>query len=85
LTSVVNQIASRIEELKLPLTVAVMGCEVNGPGEAREADIGIACGRKGALLFKKGKVFAKVKEKDLAGALLREVTRWVREEGRGKE
>ncbi|MBA7491515.1 4-hydroxy-3-methylbut-2-en-1-yl diphosphate synthase (flavodoxin) [subsurface metagenome] len=85
LISVVNQVASEIEELKLPLTVAVMGCEVNGPGEAREADIGIACGRKGALLFKKGKVFAKVEERNLAGALLSEVTRWVQEEGRGKK
>ena len=85
LTSVVNQVASRIEEAKSPLTVAVMGCEVNGPGEAREADIGIACGKKGALLFKKGKVFGKVEDKDLADVLLREVTRWAREEGRGKE
>jgi (E)-4-hydroxy-3-methylbut-2-enyl-diphosphate synthase len=85
LTPVVNQVASRIEELKFPLTVAVMGCEVNGPGEAREADIGIACGKKEALLFKKGKIFAKVEEKNLAGALLREITRWVQEEGRGKE
>ncbi len=85
LTSVVNQIASQIEELKFPLTVAVMGCEVNGPGEAREADIGIACGRKGALLFKKGKVFAKVEERNLVDALLKEVTRWAREEERGKK
>lgn len=80
LVSVVSEVASRIEEVKLPLTVAVMGCEVNGPGEAREADIGIACGKKGALLFKKGKISGKIDKRDLAGVLLREVAKWGQEE-----
>ncbi len=49
---------------KKPITIAVMGCEVNGPGEAREADIGIAAGKNAGLLFKKGKVIKRIKEKD---------------------
>jgi (E)-4-hydroxy-3-methylbut-2-enyl-diphosphate synthase len=43
-----------------PLTIAVMGCEVNGPGEAKEADIGIAFGKGSGMLFKKGKILKKV-------------------------
>ena len=52
-----------------PITIAIMGCEVNGPGEAREADIGVAFGKKSALLFKKGKVIKKVN----AGNAVREI------------
>ncbi|MGM0444604.1 MAG: flavodoxin-dependent (E)-4-hydroxy-3-methylbut-2-enyl-diphosphate synthase [Fibrobacterota bacterium] len=62
-------LAEKVEELLLPLdkeiTVAVMGCVVNGPGEAREADIGIAGGAGEGLLFKKGKTVKKVKESEL--------------------
>jgi len=54
------------------LKVAIMGCIVNGPGEAREADIGIAGGKKTGVIFRKGRVIKKVKEKDLVKALLRE-------------
>lgn len=50
-----------------------MGCAVNGPGEAREADIGIAGGKGFGLLFRKGKVIRTVKEKDLLDALLKEI------------
>ena len=53
------------------LTVAVMGCAVNGPGEAREADFGVACGRGEGLLFAKGEIIRKVKEEDIASELLR--------------
>ncbi len=55
------------------LKVAIMGCEVNGPGEARDADIGIAAGKGVGLLFKKGKVVRKVKEKELVKVLLQEI------------
>ena len=54
------------------LKIAVMGCEVNGPGEAREADIGIACGKNGGVIFKKGKVLRRVKEKDIVKELINE-------------
>ena len=55
------------------LRVAIMGCEVNGPGEARGADIGIACGWGAGLLFRSGKVIRKLKEKDLLPGLLKEI------------
>ncbi|MEA3485914.1 MAG: flavodoxin-dependent (E)-4-hydroxy-3-methylbut-2-enyl-diphosphate synthase, partial [Candidatus Aerophobetes bacterium] len=50
-----------------------MGCEVNGPGEAKEADIGIACTRKGGVLFKKGKRIKKLKEEEMVDVLLSEI------------
>jgi len=50
-----------------------MGCEVNGPGEAKEADIGIACGKGSGVIFKKGKIVKRVKEKDIVKELLREI------------
>ena len=53
--------------------VAIMGCEVNGPGEARHADIGIACGKKSAVLFKKGRIIRKVKEGEIVSQLLKEL------------
>ena len=54
------------------LTVAVMGCVVNGPGEAREADLGIAGGKGQGLLFRKGEVVRKVPQSELADALVEE-------------
>jgi (E)-4-hydroxy-3-methylbut-2-enyl-diphosphate synthase len=56
-----------------PIKVAVMGCVVNGPGEAKDADIGIACGKGRAVLFKKGKKIGTVEEKDFLAALMGEV------------
>ncbi len=60
---------------KRPITVAVMGCEVNGPGEAKEADYGIACGRGQGLLFKEGQVIGKYKESDIVKELVGEIRR----------
>ena len=54
-----------------PLKVAVMGCAVNGPGEAREADLGVACGRGDGLLFRKGEKLHKVPEEEISDALIR--------------
>jgi len=58
-----------------PLKVAIMGCVVNGPGEAREADVGIAGGKGVGLLFRQGKVIKKVKEKEMINVLLKEIER----------
>jgi (E)-4-hydroxy-3-methylbut-2-enyl-diphosphate synthase len=55
------------------ITVAVMGCVVNGPGEAREADIGIACGKGKGVIFKKGKIVNTIEEKDFELALIKEI------------
>ncbi|MFC1847590.1 flavodoxin-dependent (E)-4-hydroxy-3-methylbut-2-enyl-diphosphate synthase [Chloroflexota bacterium] len=59
-----------------PIKVAVMGCVVNGPGEARDADVGIACGKGRAVLFKKGERIGTVEEKDFITALMTEVERF---------
>ena len=59
--------------IKKPLKVAVMGCVVNGPGEAREADIGIAGGKKAGAIFVKGKVLRSVSEKELLPEFLKEL------------
>ena len=71
------ELARKVEEqlLKInkPIKVAVMGCVVNGPGEARDADIGIACGKGKAVLFKKGKKIGVVEEGDFIEVLMREV------------
>jgi len=73
-----RQIATRVEKrlagVQAELTVAVMGCPVNGPGEAKEADLGVACGRGFGLIFKKGRVLRKVPEADIVEALVKEVT-----------
>jgi (E)-4-hydroxy-3-methylbut-2-enyl-diphosphate synthase len=69
----------RLAHITEPLTVAVMGCVVNGPGEAREADIGIAGGKGTGLLFKHGEIVRKFDEKDLADVLVGEVEKIVKE------
>ena len=61
--------------MKTPLKVAVMGCEVNGPGEAKDADVGIAAGAGRAVIFRKGEKARVVPEKDMLSALLEEVTK----------
>ncbi|MBI5632384.1 MAG: flavodoxin-dependent (E)-4-hydroxy-3-methylbut-2-enyl-diphosphate synthase [Nitrospirae bacterium] len=67
------KVESELKDIEKPVTVAVMGCVVNGPGEAREADIGIAGGKGMGILFRKGKVVKTVKEKDLLRALMSEI------------
>ena len=65
-----------LDDLTLPIRIAVMGCVVNGPGEAREADIGIAGGKGEGLLIKKGEVVKKLPESELLGALREELLNW---------
>lgn len=73
LNPLVRKIERAVQKITTPLTVAIMGCVVNGPGEAREADIGIAGGKGSGLLFKKGKVVRKVKETEFVSVLLSEI------------
>jgi (E)-4-hydroxy-3-methylbut-2-enyl-diphosphate synthase len=68
-----REVEQRLSHIKEPVTVAVMGCVVNGPGEAREADVGIAGGKGVGLLFKHGEIVKKFDEKELADVLVREV------------
>ncbi len=68
-----EEVEKKLLKIDKPIKVAVMGCVVNGPGEARDADVGIACGKGKAILFKKGKKIGVIKEKDLLTALMAEV------------
>lgn len=76
LIQLANQVEDMVADIPLDLKVAVMGCVVNGPGEAREADIGIAGGKGEGLLIKKGEVVQKVPEEQLLGALRQELLHW---------
>lgn len=73
LIGLANQVENMVQEFPLHIKVAVMGCVVNGPGEAREADLGIAGGIGEGLLIKKGEVIAKVPEAELLPALRKEL------------
>lgn len=80
LVGVAEEVEERLKKIDKPLTVAVMGCVVNGPGEAREADVGIAGGKGEGLLFRRGEILRKVPEGELADALMAEVEKLVKEE-----
>lgn len=73
LIGIASEVEERLRAVNKPLTVAVMGCVVNGPGEAREADIGLAGGRGKVALFKKGEVLRTVPEADAVEELMREI------------
>ena len=75
LIGLANAVEERLRHVRKPITVAVMGCVVNGPGEAKEADIGIAGGDGCGLLFQKGEILRKVDEADLLDALMDEIER----------
>jgi (E)-4-hydroxy-3-methylbut-2-enyl-diphosphate synthase len=73
LIPVAQEIERGLSHIDLPLQVAVMGCEVNGPGEAREADLGICGGKSGWLLFRKGKIIGKLKTDRVVKDFIKEV------------
>ena len=73
LVGLAKQVEERLRDCKKPITVAVMGCIVNGPGEAREADIGVAGGDGCGLIFKKGEILRKVPENELLDELMKEI------------
>ncbi|PKM49881.1 MAG: 4-hydroxy-3-methylbut-2-en-1-yl diphosphate synthase [Firmicutes bacterium HGW-Firmicutes-7] len=75
LIKLANEVEKRCEHINKKIKIAIMGCAVNGPGEAREADIGIAGGQGVGLIFKKGEVFKKVKEENLIEALIEEINK----------
>ena len=76
LIGLANEVEKMVADIPLDIKVAVMGCVVNGPGEAREADIGIAGGIGEGLLIKKGEVVKKVKEEELLDTLRQELEHW---------
>ena len=76
LIGLANQVEDMVADIPLDLKVAVMGCVVNGPGEAKEADIGIAGGVGEGLIIKRGEIYKKVKEEELLPALRYELLHW---------
>lgn len=73
LIGIAGQVEERLRGVRKPITVAVMGCIVNGPGEAREADIGIAGGKGKAVIFKKGEIVRTVEESAIVDELMKEI------------
>lgn len=73
LIEIANRVEQKLKNIEKSITVAIMGCSVNGPGEAREADIGIAGGKNEALLFKKGEIIRKIDENMIEDVLIEEI------------
>lgn len=73
LIDIANEVEEKLSTVKKNIKVAVMGCVVNGPGEAKEADIGIAGGKGCGIIFKKGQIIKKVKEEELVSELMKEI------------
>jgi len=80
LIEIAKEVEKRVKDVKADMKVAVMGCAVNGPGEAREADIGMAGGDKEALIFKKGEILRKVPQEIVVNELMKEIEKLAREE-----
>jgi (E)-4-hydroxy-3-methylbut-2-enyl-diphosphate synthase len=82
LIRLVKQVEKRLADVKEPTVVAIMGCVVNGPGEAREADVGIAAAKGTALIFRKGEIIKKVTPSKAIPALLKEMKQVVKRRGK---
>ena len=78
IVTLAEAVDKQLTQIKKPIKVAVMGCVVNGPGEAKDADVGIACGKGKGAIFKKGKMIQSVRERNFLGALMKEVFEIVR-------
>jgi (E)-4-hydroxy-3-methylbut-2-enyl-diphosphate synthase len=80
---ITNELEDRLKGVKKPVKVALLGCAVNGPGEASEADIGIAAGKGMGILYRKGQVVRRLKEEEIIDAVVEEVLRFVPDEQTG--
>ena len=80
LTKIMNELTDRMGGRKVPIKVSVLGCIVNGPGEAKEADLGIAAGKGKGVIFKRGEMIRHVLEHEMVDALLEEIDKWEMEE-----
>jgi (E)-4-hydroxy-3-methylbut-2-enyl-diphosphate synthase len=80
LNKIMDELTARLGGRKVPVKVSVLGCIVNGPGEAREADLGIAAGKGKGVIFKRGEIIRNVQEGEMVDALVEEVLRWEQEE-----
>jgi (E)-4-hydroxy-3-methylbut-2-enyl-diphosphate synthase len=80
LEGIIAELEKRLNGRKTAIKVSVLGCVVNGPGEAREADLGIAAGKGKGVIFKRGEIVRHVQESEMVDALLEEIDAWEREE-----
>ncbi len=85
LFKIAGEIEKATSHIKMPVSLAVMGCAVNGPGEAREADLGVAAGRGNGMIYRQGKAIRRVKEEEIVPALLEEIERFVADKTAGVE
>jgi len=81
LEKIIAELEKRLEGKRTPVKISVLGCNVNGPGEAREADIGIAAGDGKGMIFRNGEKVRQVPEAQMVDALLEELARWEKEQG----
>ena len=79
LFNLAEEVENYIQQIETPFKIAVMGCVVNGPGEAMEADIGVAGGQGVGIIFKKGKLYKKVAEEELLTTFLKELDKIAKE------
>ncbi len=80
LEGIIAQMEKRLAGRTTPVKVSILGCVVNGPGEAREADLGIAAGKGKGVIFKRGEIIRHVQESEMVDALIEEIDKWEREE-----
>jgi (E)-4-hydroxy-3-methylbut-2-enyl-diphosphate synthase len=80
LEGIVAEMERRLGGRRTPVKVSILGCVVNGPGEAREADLGIAAGKGKGVIFKRGEIIRHVQEREMVDALLEEIDKWEAEE-----
>jgi (E)-4-hydroxy-3-methylbut-2-enyl-diphosphate synthase len=80
LEAIIAELEKRLHGRKTAVKVSVLGCVVNGPGEAREADLGIAAGKGKGVIFKRGEIVRHVQESEMVDALLEEIDAWEKEE-----
>src|SRR5438067_41393 len=80
LEAIIAEMEKRLEGKTTPVKVSILGCIVNGPGEAREADLGIAAGKGKGVIFKRGEIVRHVLEHEMVDALMEEIDKWEREE-----
>src|ERR1700687_6049410 len=80
LEAIIAQMEKRLEGRTTPVKISILGCVVNGPGEAREADLGIAAGKGKGVIFKRGEIVRHVLESEMVDALLEEIDAWEKEE-----
>jgi (E)-4-hydroxy-3-methylbut-2-enyl-diphosphate synthase len=83
LFKIAGEIEQATKHIRMPISLAVMGCAVNGPGEAREADLGVAAGRGNGMIYREGKAIRRVAEAEIVPALLEEIERFVADKTAG--